>query len=234
MSRFVGLLLVLTGAGLAVADPPTVPAKIEATVLQMKRIEVTPSGDKEIGYQLVADADSVFFDELVSREGKRRFVFQATRPGTFAVVFWSKDELVGTVCTVVVAEAAKPGGGGPKPPPPPPESDGLTRIRADYKALIEAVKAIPADAAVRTALGAAYLDLAAKIQAGALNDLNAVTAAVNAKYIAPPLSEPPAQTLILAVAVPFTRAVGHSPAVAELRRAYIAAADALGVPVSSK
>ncbi len=101
----------------ALAAPPEVPGALKAEPGQLVRIPVKTA--VEIGYQPTFADDAAFFDELAPRAGERRFIFQASKPGTYSVVFWTKGEVDGTVCTITVGGAPVPPGPDPKPPVPP-------------------------------------------------------------------------------------------------------------------
>ena len=157
-------VLLAVSASLAPAAPPN-----------LKLPDVIPAKEQYVRFTPDTDAKSVFYiglsgveafpsDEL--KDGRRFLLDTRGLPqGKYqfaAVAASATGEQVRANFTVEVGPV--PGPGVP-PVIPPPATEELEKVRADYKALIEAVKAIPADAALRTAAGTAYLDLAKAIKA---------------------------------------------------------------------
>ena len=221
--------LLAVSASLAAAAPPN-----------LKLPDVIPAKEQYVRFTPDTDAKSVFYiglsgveafpsDEL--KDGRRFLLDTRGLPqGKYqfaAVAASATGEQVRANFTVVVGPVTDQGGTGGGPIT---EGEELKKIRADYKALIDAVKAIPADAALRTAVGTAYLDLAKAIKAKPDITLDEVNRNLNARYAMPPLTDEPALKLILAVGLAFNKAVAPSAVPAEIRRAYIALADAFGVP----
>ena len=112
------LAVVLVAAAAVGAAPPEVPNEIKARPGQPVRVTVKAAG--EIGYLPVFAEDEAFFDELSGKGTARRFIFQASTPGKYSVVFWTKGEVEG-VRTVIVVDGTPPGPTpGPTPTPPDP------------------------------------------------------------------------------------------------------------------
>ena len=218
-------VLLAVSASLALAAPPN-----------LKLPDVIPAKEQYVRFTPDTDAKSVFYiglsgveafpsDEL--KDGRRFLLDTRGLPqGKYqfaAVAASAAGEQVRANFTVVVGPVTDPG--------PIIEGEELKKIRADYKALIDAVKAMLAEAALRTAAGTAYLDLAKAIKAKSDITLDEVSKLLNARYAMPPLSDEAGQKLILAVGIQFNKVVAASAQPAELRRAYIALADAFGVSI---
>ena len=118
------LFLLLLFSGAAFAAPPEVPAEVSARPGQL--IRVVAKSDAEIGTLKNFKDDDAFFDELVSKPGQRRFVFQSDKPGVYVIGFWSKGETEGAACTITVGDpgTVPPKPGDPKPPVNPPTPAG--------------------------------------------------------------------------------------------------------------
>jgi hypothetical protein len=102
---------VLAAAALGVqAAPPDVPKEVPANPGQLVRVTVKGA---DVGFQPAFGEAEAFFDELAPRDGSRRFVFQATKPGVYVVSFVTVGEGEIVCCTITV------GGAPPKPPVPP-------------------------------------------------------------------------------------------------------------------
>lgn len=114
MKAWSGLLVALW-ASCALAAPPEVQKEVPAKVGQPVRLVVKTAG--EIGFQQTFDDDDAFFDELVAKDGARRFMFQSNTPGRYPVVFWTPGEKAGVTATFVVGPA---GGTVPGNPPTTP------------------------------------------------------------------------------------------------------------------
>lgn len=114
------LLALLALSAAAQAAPPDVPKEVRAKVGQLTRV-VVKSGS-EVGMARGFSDTDAFFDELVSKPGERRFVFQANAPGRYTVAFWTKGEVEGVVCVVIVGDGPDPG---PGPTPVPEPTDPL-------------------------------------------------------------------------------------------------------------
>ncbi len=115
------LLLVASAATLGAA-PPDVPKELKVDAGQLVRI--VAKGDK-IGTARNFPDDAAFFDELAPQMGVRRYVFQATKPGTYVIAFWTTGEDYGTTCTITVGTPVPPVP--PTPPVPPAPVDQFTR-----------------------------------------------------------------------------------------------------------
>lgn len=114
----VSSVLVLALAAPLLAAPPEVPREVKAQPGQPVRVLVKGG---ELGFKATFADDEAFFDELTAKDGQRRFMFQATKPGRYAVVFWTKGETDGAVTTIVVGDSVDPK---PDPDPKPkPEPD---------------------------------------------------------------------------------------------------------------
>jgi len=220
--------LLAVSATLAAAAPPN-----------LKLPDVIPAKEQYVRFTPDTDAKSVFYiglsgveafpsDEL--KDGRRFLLDTRGLPqGKYqfaAVAASATGEQVRANFTVVVGPVTDQGGTGGGAIV---EGEELKKIRADYKVLIEAVKAIPADAALRTTLGNAYLDIAKEIKAKPAITLDEVSKLVTAQYAKQPLSEEVGQKLIQAVGEQFNKAISNNPTPVELRRLYIALADAFGV-----
>lgn len=107
------LLCASTGGTLR-ADPPDVPKDLKAEPGQITEVVVKLAAGDDLGYKLASD--KALFRELKADSPRERvFWFQAAEPGVYAVVFWTKGEATGTLCTITVGKP-KP----PEPPAPPP------------------------------------------------------------------------------------------------------------------
>lgn len=112
-------LVALFSATAAQAAPPDVPKDLKVDAGQLVR--VIAKGDK-IGTAKNFPDDAAFFDELAPQPGVRRYVFQATKAGTYVIAFWTVGEDAGTCCTITVGNPAPvppPAPPGPSPTPPP-------------------------------------------------------------------------------------------------------------------
>jgi hypothetical protein len=136
------------------AAPPDVPATLKTEPGQMVRLVV--KGEKVGTLKNFSDSDA-FFDELTPRDGERRFVFQATKPGVYVVGFWTAGESEGVACTITVGPSVPP-----PPPPPPPIPDPLRQSVRDALAVD---KAKPDDVLLLAALyrEAAKLSVSAEV-----------------------------------------------------------------------
>lgn len=113
----VAVLALGLSAAFALGAPPEVPTEKKAKVGQLVRISVKAGG--EVGYQPAFSDDEAFFDELTPKDGQRRFVFQATKPGHYDIVFWTPSEKSGSRTRVVVETDGVQPDVDPKPPVPP-------------------------------------------------------------------------------------------------------------------
>ena len=155
MIRIFPILLLF--ASLATAAPPEVPREIKARPGQMVR--VVAKGEGEIGFARSFGDDDAFFDELAIRPGQRRYVFQSDKAGTYYLAFWTKGELEGSSCIIVVGDGkpapvppVKPGDPPPVTPPTPTALYFLI-VRADGPAspAFTATMGLPAWDAIRKA-----------------------------------------------------------------------------------
>lgn len=100
------------------AAPPDVPKALTAKPGQLVR--VTVKTDAEIGFLRDFSDEEGFFEELATKKGERRFVFQApddAEPGkTFVVGWWTDGEKEGVATKITIAGKVKP-----KPNPVDPD-----------------------------------------------------------------------------------------------------------------
>jgi hypothetical protein len=117
--------LFLASAGLTLAAPPDVPAKL--TVQPGQLVRVTVKGDAPLGTLKNFTDEEAFWGELVSPKGQRQFVFQAPADGrrsTYVVGWWTKGEADGVSTTITVEGGKADPWPGPSPEPKPgPQPD---------------------------------------------------------------------------------------------------------------
>lgn len=137
MRRFyVPLLLVLAIPAALFAAPPEVPRELKCEPGQLLRI--VAKGEK-VGTGKNFTDEQAFFDQLVSKPGEHRFIFQATKPGVYVVGFVTVGEGEIVFCTITVGAAPLPPAPDPKPKPPTPPDpkpiDPLLKALTDAYAL---------------------------------------------------------------------------------------------------
>jgi len=115
------LPLLFLAAPFLCAAPPEVPATL--TVDPGQLVRVVAKGDK-IGFAKSFKDDDAFFDELAPQPGTRRYVFQATKPGTYFLSFWTVGEDTGSTTVITVRGSVPPT---PIPPGPPIPVDDFTK-----------------------------------------------------------------------------------------------------------
>lgn len=130
MTKHLLMYFSLIWATLVQAAPPVVKERIDTQVGQMVKITIKldtppdPTDPKkllppvEVGYTQSFSEDQAFFEELVSKSGERRFVFQSLKPGYYVLAFWSKGELTGVMTLINVTQ--------PDPAPPVTTPPGTT------------------------------------------------------------------------------------------------------------
>ena len=111
----VACLLLLAAAACAGAAPPDAPAALSVQPGQVVRVAPLADKGKTLGVIRGFKDEDAFFDELVpGKDGQRRFMFQATRPGTYTLGWYTVgDADGGSITTITVAAPV------PVPPPTP-------------------------------------------------------------------------------------------------------------------
>src|SRR4030095_16527724 len=106
--KYLFSMVIVSLCSICIGAPPDVPPTLKCESGQLLRIVV--KGDKIGTGKNCTDADG-FFDELVSKSGERRYVFQSTKSGTYVVGFVTIGEADIVFCTITVT--------GVTPPTPP-------------------------------------------------------------------------------------------------------------------
>lgn len=137
MRMIASVCVLAVWACVATAAPPEVPRDLKCEPGQLLRI--VAKGDKVGTLRNFGDGDA-FFDELAPKPKERRFVFQATKPGTYVVGFWTIGESEGVATTIIVGNAGDEVA--PKPKPKPDPKPEPAKVESVWVIVVEDVNAV--------------------------------------------------------------------------------------------